>query len=177
MKPIIPRTEMARVNPLTYMIGARTRPSPSFLLRRWMVSSPRGKSSIMTRKDPRMAGVCLTIPLDTLPLTEVMSRPEMPITRAQVALGTDRALTREADGTFSVERYASVREAVLDIGSRHPMTRETISDIAARMDGEAELVEMSFRGELVEVGFEGRRYLLPNHLVAERDRDQDMEVG
>ncbi len=121
----------------------------------------------------------IDIVVPTRPPTEPWVHPPETesILRAQMVLGTDRALTREADGAISVGSYTSVREAVLDIGSRHPLTREAVSDIAVRMDGEAELVEMSFRGELVEVEFEGRQYLLPRHLVAERNMDDDQEVG
>ena len=115
----------------------------------------------------------------TRPPTEPWVRPPETsgILRAQRALGTDRALTREADGTFDVSSYGSDRDAIMDIGSRHPLSREVAQDIAARMDGEADLVEMSFRGELVEVRYQGREYLLPDHLVAKRANDRQKEVG
>ena len=121
----------------------------------------------------------IDIMVPTRPPTEPWVRPPETsgVLRAQWVLGTDRALTREANGTFDVSKYDNVRDAIMDIGSRHPLSREVAQDIAARMDGEAELVEMSFRGELVEVRYQGREYLLPDHLVAKRANDQEKKDG
>ena len=80
-------------------------------------------------------------------------------------LGAASALTRESDGGFNVSGYSGVREAILDIGSRHPLRESDAMGICASLGDTTALAAMLEEGVLVEVNFGGEAFLLPNQMM------------
>ncbi len=109
----------------------------------------------------------------TEPWVEVPDPPS--VLRAMEVLGAASALVREADGSFSVSQYASGREALLTIGTRHPLREKDARDICASLEDAGAVSMMLDAGELLRVDYRGEVFLLPRHLIKMKRDDDDIQ--
>ncbi len=87
------------------------------------------------------------------------------ILRAQELFASDAALTALETGEFGLASFADAGEALLEIGSRHPLRREQALKIE-RSFSESGVIDLLLEsGRLVEVPYRGEVYLLPARMV------------
>ncbi len=103
----------------------------------------------------------------TRPPAEKWVEPPDPerIVTAQHLFGRAVGIATPERGTFGVNGFADAREALLEIGSRHPLRREQAEGIEQTMSAPGTVARMVAQGELVEVHYNNSTYLLPRHLV------------
>jgi wyosine [tRNA(Phe)-imidazoG37] synthetase (radical SAM superfamily) len=65
-------------------------------------------------------------------------------------------------GHFDLNGLSSTRRAILDVGSRHPLRRDQALQIEAALHSPGAVQWMLHAGELIEVEYNGRSYLLPS---------------
>jgi wyosine [tRNA(Phe)-imidazoG37] synthetase (radical SAM superfamily) len=109
--------------------------------------------------------VYVTVP--TRPPAEKWVRPPSPanILVAQRVLGETIPLTESESGDFGVENFIDAHQAILEIGSRHPLRREQALDIEQKFAAPGTVEQMLTAGDVVEVRHCGERYVLPRHFV------------
>ena len=87
------------------------------------------------------------------------------VLRAMEVLGVPEALAMEFDGPFSVSNHSSGREALMAIGSRHPLREEDAEEICRLLDDGGAVAGMVEEGQLVRVDYREEVFLMPRHLV------------
>jgi wyosine [tRNA(Phe)-imidazoG37] synthetase (radical SAM superfamily) len=85
--------------------------------------------------------------------------------RAQFILGGSITLANLESGDFGLNDFISVRDAISEIGSRHPLRREQAERIAATFSERGAIEQMLNERVLLEVEYEGIVYLLPGHFL------------
>lgn len=99
------------------------------------------------------------------------------VLRAVELLGAWNSFSREADGSFAVDGYGDLREALLSIGSRHPLREQAAEDMSRRMGEPGAVTRLVETGEMVRVKYGGDVFLLPRHLTSfESVRYEGMEM-
>ncbi len=91
--------------------------------------------------------------------------PPETILRAQELLGDATPVALPEAGEFGLEGFAKAEDAIMEIGSRHPLRKEQALEIAASYDAPGTVENMIADGQLVETPYEGRIYLLPRHFM------------
>jgi wyosine [tRNA(Phe)-imidazoG37] synthetase (radical SAM superfamily) len=84
--------------------------------------------------------------------------------RARETIEGAELLQDVESGEFTSYGCSGAREAVLEIGSRHPLRREQAQQIEESMGSPGAVQELLDAGELSEAEHEGRRFLLPRRL-------------
>jgi len=69
---------------------------------------------------------------------------------------------------FSLEGFTDARQAILEIGSRHPLRSEQAIDIERRFSKSGVIMQMLESKELVRVKYKGEEYLIPGHFRMEK---------
>jgi wyosine [tRNA(Phe)-imidazoG37] synthetase (radical SAM superfamily) len=103
----------------------------------------------------------------TRPPTEAWVEAPSPerVLRAVEVLGARDALSEEPDAPFGVGGYSSVQDALLSIGSRHPLREDAAEDISFNMGQQGAVTQMIEDGEMVRVLYRDETFLLPHFLV------------
>jgi wyosine [tRNA(Phe)-imidazoG37] synthetase (radical SAM superfamily) len=92
------------------------------------------------------------------------------IVKAQDILGTSVAIDGIESGDFGLESFANARQAILEIGSRHPLRVEQADEIEKEF-GELGIIERMIKEkELLRVVYGDFRYLLPGRFVIGESR-------
>lgn len=74
-------------------------------------------------------------------------------------------------GEFGLQKYRNAREAIIEIGSRHPLRWEQAAKIAQSFSAAEILEQMLDKAELINVDYRGKRYLIPSHFIrGKRDK-------
>ena len=87
------------------------------------------------------------------------------ILRAQQLLGDVKTITDLESGKFDLHEFKTAREAILEIGSRHPLRWEQAKEIAETFADSKAIEQMLEDNKLTIVKYNNRQYLLPGHFI------------
>lgn len=87
------------------------------------------------------------------------------ILKAQKTIGKAIPVTGLESDQFGLGEFSVARQAILEIGSRHPLRREQALEIERRFSKAGVVRQMLEAKELVPVDYDGEEYLLPGHFV------------
>ncbi len=101
------------------------------------------------------------------PPAESWVKPSSPenILKAQKILGKVESLVGLESGEFGLHEFSNARQAILEIGSRHPLRWEQAVDIENAFSEPNTINQMLEGKKLVKVNFNNSWYLLPGHFV------------
>jgi wyosine [tRNA(Phe)-imidazoG37] synthetase (radical SAM superfamily) len=99
------------------------------------------------------------------PPAEPWVQPSGPagILKAQEIIGQAIAVADPESGQFGLGEFSNTRQAILEIGSRHPLRRQQADKIEKRFSESGVIKKMLENGELVAVAYKGEEYVLPGH--------------
>ncbi|MFH2001115.1 MAG: radical SAM protein [Planctomycetota bacterium] len=106
----------------------------------------------------------------TRPPAEPWVKPSDPetILKAQEIIGGAIPVTGLESGQFGLYGFADARQAILEIGSRHPLRREQAKEIDKEFCISGVIRQMVENEELVNVKYNDEEYLLPGHFMRGR---------
>jgi len=90
------------------------------------------------------------------------STPES-IIKAQEIIGRGISVAGLEEGNFGLGEFTEAGQAVLEIGSRHPLRYEQAIDIERAFSETGLIKKMIEEKKLIRVEYNGREYLLPGH--------------
>ncbi len=94
--------------------------------------------------------------------------PPDEIIRAQQILGQSFTIDERESGGFGLDSFSGARQAILEIGSRHPLRLEQALEIENEF-AESGTVEMMLKEKkLVKISYSAIEYLLPDYFVRNR---------
>lgn len=101
------------------------------------------------------------------PPAESWVKPPDPATilKAQQILGEAIPLAGLESGQFGLQEFSDARQAIMGIASRHPLRREQAADIEKTFSAPETVKQMLEAKELVEVEYNGNKYLLPGYFI------------
>ncbi len=101
------------------------------------------------------------------PPAESWVEPPAPetIIMAQELIGKAIPIVGRESGKFDLEKYGDTRQAILEIGSRHPLRRDQAVKIEDAFGISGIVDQMLHDGELIRTVYGGVSYLLPGHFV------------
>ncbi len=104
------------------------------------------------------------------PPAEPWVKPSDPetILKAQEIMGSAIPVTGLETGQFGLGEFSDARQAILEIGSRHPLRREQVAEIEREFSMSGVVRQMVENKELVNVEYNGEEYLLPGHFARGR---------
>ena len=104
------------------------------------------------------------------PPAESWVKPPDPgsILKAQEIIGRAIPVAGLETGKFGLTEFANARQAILEIGSRHPLRREQAIEIERAFSKAGVVMQMLKAGELVSAEYNGSEYLLPGYFVMGR---------
>jgi wyosine [tRNA(Phe)-imidazoG37] synthetase (radical SAM superfamily) len=83
------------------------------------------------------------------------------IVRAQQSLAEATAIAEMETGEFGLQEFADAEEAIMEIGTRHPLRLDQAQEIESEFS-EVGVVERLLEAEsMVKVDYDGTEYLLP----------------
>jgi wyosine [tRNA(Phe)-imidazoG37] synthetase (radical SAM superfamily) len=85
------------------------------------------------------------------------------ILKAQQILQKSIPLSEREVGEFGLEEFADARQAIIEIGSRHPLRKSQAQEIEKRLSMPGTVERMIAAGEMDEKEYGGEIYLLPSH--------------
>jgi wyosine [tRNA(Phe)-imidazoG37] synthetase (radical SAM superfamily) len=85
------------------------------------------------------------------------------ILKAQEIIGEAISVAGLETGQFGLEGFTDARQAILEIGSRHPLRREQAVDIERKFPITGVIMQMLENEELVRIRYKDEEYLLPGH--------------
>jgi len=99
------------------------------------------------------------------PPAETWVQPSEPedILNAQEIIGQAIAVAELESGRFGLDEFSDARQAILEIGSRHPLRRRQAEDIEKQFFKTGVVKQMLESGELINFEYKGEEYLLPGH--------------
>jgi wyosine [tRNA(Phe)-imidazoG37] synthetase (radical SAM superfamily) len=101
------------------------------------------------------------------PPAESWVKPSAPgtILKAQQILGKVESLVDLESGEFGLHEFANARQAILEIGSRHPLRWQQAVDIENAFSETNTIKRMLEEQKLIKVNFNNNQYLLPGHFI------------
>ncbi|MCP4566870.1 MAG: radical SAM protein [FCB group bacterium] len=87
------------------------------------------------------------------------------VLKAQEIIGGAVAADAPEEGRFDTGAFAKARQAILEIGSRHPLRKEQASAIERDFSETGVIELMLATEEMITVDYNGREYLLPGHFL------------
>ena len=87
------------------------------------------------------------------------------VLRAMELLGAYNAFVKEADGSFIVDGYSDIRDALLSISGRHPLREDVAERLSDGRGAPGTVASMVDEGQMVRVKYRGEVFLLPHHLT------------
>jgi len=101
------------------------------------------------------------------PPAESWVKPPQPegIIRAQDILGKTFTIAENESGEFGLESFTNAREAIIEIGSRHPLRQEQALEIESIFSEPGTLEKLLKEQELIRIPYNGTEYLLPAHFI------------
>ncbi|MBU0984069.1 MAG: radical SAM protein [candidate division Zixibacteria bacterium] len=113
----------------------------------------------------------VTVPIRPPAESWVTVPPADVILRAQRILGDAEPVADREAGGFGLSQFSSARQAIVEIGSRHPLRRDQAESIAAFFSSPGTVANMLQARELIDVHFGDTEYVLPSYF------NRDPEVG
>lgn len=87
------------------------------------------------------------------------------VLKAQKMIGGAVTMTEPESGDFDTSEFLNAREAIIEIGSRHPL-RLNQATMIARGFSEAGIVRQMVENlELIHIAYDGREYVIPGHFI------------
>jgi len=68
-------------------------------------------------------------------------------------------------GEFGLHEFTDAYQAIMEIGSRHPLRREQALEIENAFSAPGTVEKMCKEDKLVCVDFKGKEYLLPSYFI------------
>jgi len=101
------------------------------------------------------------------PPAEAWVKPPRPegIIRAQEILGKTFTIAENESGGFGLESFTNAKEAIMEIGSRHPLRQEQALEIESIFSEPGTLEKLLEEQELVRIPYNETEYLLPRHFI------------
>ena len=101
------------------------------------------------------------------PPAESWVKPSDPkdILKAQDIFGKAIPVAELETGRFGLRGFSNARQAILEVGSRHPLRHEQAADIEGTFSENGVVAQMLKAKELVRAEYNGKEYLLPGHFV------------
>lgn len=87
------------------------------------------------------------------------------ILKAQGIIGESVSVAELETGQFGLGEFSDARQAILEIGSRHPLRGEQAAEIEIAFSDAGIVRQMLDAKELVRVDYNGEEYLLPGYFV------------
>ncbi len=85
------------------------------------------------------------------------------ILKAQRIFQKSIPLSEREAGDFGLEEFTDARQAIIEIGSRHPLRKSQAQEIEKRLSRPGTVERMIAAGEMDEKEYKGEIYLLPAH--------------
>lgn len=107
------------------------------------------------------------------PPAESWVKPPSPetILKAQQILGNTIPLTELESGDFGLREFTDARQAIVEIGSRHPLRLDQARKIENAFSSGEVVGRMIKEKELIKVEYNNRYYVLPAHFIRRRGTD------
>ena len=101
------------------------------------------------------------------PPAESWVEPPAPetIIMAQELIGKAIPIVSRESGQFGSKEFGDARQAILEIGSRHPLRQDQATEIEAASGGSGIVDQMLRDRELIRTIYGGAIYLLPGHFI------------
>lgn len=101
------------------------------------------------------------------PPAEPWVKPASPetILKAQQILGNAVPITELEIGEFGLHEFTDAYQAIMEIGSRHPLRREQAKEIENTFSAPGTVEKMLRKNKLMQVNFNGENYLLPSYFI------------
>jgi wyosine [tRNA(Phe)-imidazoG37] synthetase (radical SAM superfamily) len=101
------------------------------------------------------------------PPAESWIHPPTPesILRAQHILGQAETIDRQESGDFGLASFSNAREAILEIGTRHPLRMQQALDIEKWFSESGTVRAMLKEMRLAQVTYQKHEYVLPAHFI------------
>jgi len=101
------------------------------------------------------------------PPAESWVEPASPetILKAQQILGNTVPITELENGEFGLHEFTDAYQAIMEIGSRHPLRREQAIEIENAFSSPGTVEKMFKENILINVSFKGKEYLLPSYFI------------
>ncbi len=101
------------------------------------------------------------------PPAEAWVKPPRPegIIRAQEILGKTFTIAENESGGFGLESFTNAKDAIIEIGSRHPLRQEQALEIEIIFSEPGTLEKLLEEQELVRIPYNETEYLLPRHFI------------
>jgi len=101
------------------------------------------------------------------PPAESWVEPPAPetILMAQELIGKAIPIVGRESGQFDLEGLGDARQAILEIGSRHPLRQDQATEIEGAFDVSGIVDQMLRNRELIKTVYGGTTYLLPGHFI------------
>lgn len=109
--------------------------------------------------------IYITTPIRPPAESWVKAPPPEVIIRAREILGENIAITERESGGFGLESFPNAREAIMEIGSRHPLRLEQALMIENEYSESGTVNQLLQTGELLKTFFNETEYLLPSSFV------------
>jgi len=92
------------------------------------------------------------------------------IINAQYILGTAQTITNREQGSFGINEFKNSKEAILEIGSRHPLRYEQAIEIEKEFSDVGTVDVMLKDKELVLVQYNSEDYILPSRFIRDKKK-------
>ena len=92
------------------------------------------------------------------------------ILKAQEILQGSTSLDMLESGEFGIEEFSDTKQAILEIGSRHPLRKSQAYEIEKRLSETGIVDSMISDRELFEMEYNNETYLMPSHLKHHKNR-------
>lgn len=90
------------------------------------------------------------------------------ILKAQKIIEKSIPVAELETGQFGLGEFTSAKQAILEIGSRHPLRRQQAVEIEEKFSTSGAVKQMLENKELVSAKYNGEEYLLPGHFARGR---------
>ena len=87
------------------------------------------------------------------------------ILMAQELIGKAIPIVSRESGQFGLGEFSDAREAIMEIGSRHPLRQDQATEIEGVFGVSGEVDQMLRDGRLIRTAYGGTTYLLPEHFI------------
>jgi len=85
--------------------------------------------------------------------------------KAQKILGNAEPITELEAGEFGLHEFTDACQAIMEIGSRHPLRREQAMEIENTFSAPNTVRQLIKEGKIVEVNYNDKQYVLPRYFI------------
>ena len=109
------------------------------------------------------------------PPAESWVEPPAPdtIIMAQELIGKAIPIVGRESGQFDLEKYGDTQQAILEIGSRHPLRQDQAAEIENKLGASGIIDQMLLKRELIKIEYGEIIYLLPGHFKGGKNKQKN----